>query len=210
MRAAFAKLVIWTKFEVLAVLNPGFHPSLIAAALQDMDDITVWLLDKRERIFAQQRLVDPPRIFVLRPATIPFNSIAQFASNFGAVTSVIPGTRAGSVVVTYNAPESSYLAAGCKVNIATFGNVMFTSGAGEKDKILNANAPPLSTATVDARIEAAKPYRGLTHAALMGLQDQQGKVDVFTNAEPANQGVEDIQEDPEPQPVAADPDLYNN
>ena len=87
---------------------------------------------------------------------------------------------------------------------------MFTSGAGEKDKILNANAPPLSTATVDARIEAAKPYRGLTHAALMGLRGQQDSVEIFINAEPANQGVEDIREDPEPRPVAADPDLYNN
>ena len=168
------------------------------------------MLDKRERVFAQQRLVDPPQIFILHPATIPFNSIAQFASNFGAVTSVIPDTRAGSADVTYNAPESCYLAAGCKVNIATFGNVMFTSGAGEKDKILNASAPPLSTATVDARIEAAKPYRGLTHAALMGIQDQHNNVELFINAEPANQEVEDIREDPEPRPVAADPDLYNN
>ena len=66
------------------------------------------------------------------------------------------------------------------------------------------------TTTVDARIEAARPYRGLTHAALMGLRDQQETVNVFTNAEPAGQGVEDIQEDPEPQPVGADPDLYNN
>ena len=126
------------------------------------------------------------------------------------MTSVIPYTRAGSAVVTYNSPESCYLAAGCKVNIATFGNVMFTSGVAEKDKMLNANAPPLSTATVDARIEAAKPYRGLTHAALMGLRDQRGTVDVFINAEPANPGVKDITEDPEPQPVGADPDLYNN
>ena len=99
VRAAFSKLVIWTKFEVLAVLNPGFHPSLIAAALQDMDDITVWSLDKRERIFAQQRLVDPPQIFILHPTTIPLNAIAKFASNFGDVTSVIPDTRAGSAVV---------------------------------------------------------------------------------------------------------------
>ena len=87
---------------------------------------------------------------------------------------------------------------------------MFTSGAGEKDKILNANAPPLSTVTVDARIEAAKPYRGLAHAALIGIQDQQNNVELFINAEPANQEVEDIREDPEPRPVAADPDLYNN
>ena len=202
--------MIWTKFEVLAVLNPGFHPSLIAAALQDMDDITVWSLDKRERVFAQQRLVDPPQIFILHPATIPFNSIAQFASNFGAVTSVIPDTRAGSAVVTYNAPESCYLAAGCKVNIANFGNVMFTSGAGEKEKILNASAPPLSTATVDANIEASKPYIGLTNAALMGIQNQQDNVDPFINVDTAKQEFEDIREAPGPQPVAADPDLYNN
>ena len=63
---------------------------------------------------------------------------------------------------------------------------------------------------MDARIEAAKPYRGLTHAALMCLKGQQDNVDIFINAEPANQGVEDIREDPEPRPVAADPDLYNN
>ena len=67
------------------------------------------------------------------PVHLTHEDIALYASRFGGVKAISPGKKVGQSIITYNSPESAYVACGSKIVIGQAGSILFTSGRSSRD-----------------------------------------------------------------------------
>ena len=166
--------VCWTRFDLLVILKEGVTPSSLAAALIAADNIELYNVVTKERVFPTQRVVAPPQLFVHCPVSVPHNVLCGYVSQFGGVTSLEPEAgHAGTSTITFVNPKSAHLAAGIRTFIRGCGELVFTTGDRDSDKLANDayQGKMKDLLNIETRIAAAKPLQMLTAISTLAMEE---------------------------------------
>ena len=169
IRNAVHDMVVLTRFEVYASLKTGVHPSSLAAALSDLDNITVWSVKNKERVFPSQSVVEAPQLYLMYPPGVPYPDLCAYASRFGTPSSTVQAVgKSCCLLITYLHKESVALAAGSRINIGV-GDSLFTTGSPNLDRDSLARLPLRLSMSLKDRVAEAKQYVSAADVALAGL-----------------------------------------
>ena len=169
--------VIWSKYDVYVHLDVSADPTTIAKELFEHDCITLTKLQGSHKVFGDSLEVTPPRVMLTHPVHLTHEDIALYALRFGGIKAISPGKKGGQSIVTYNSPESAYVACGSKIVIGQAGSILFTSGRSSRDDHYNNLVPQGVCSSLDARVEYCKSFAMLTSASLEALNKEQNLLD---------------------------------
>lgn len=164
---AFASLVLWSKYDVLGTLHDGVDAKSLAGDVWDHDRLTVTDLRSNQRLFGESNTVRAPRLLMKHHVVVPQSALALYASQFGAVSALLPGQRTGITIIVFEHAESAYVAAGTKVSVEGVGSIRFTTGDRKRDLQYAETLPPGTTDSLEARCKYGGQFQHLTAVSLM-------------------------------------------
>ena len=107
----FQQVVLWNKFDVLAIVDENCSYSKLAGGSWDLDHIVITEVATNKRIFLTKSVVSPPSTFLHHGVVISSDEGLNVARQFGAVKSSST-VKSGKTSITYEHMASAHLAAG--------------------------------------------------------------------------------------------------
>ena len=119
------QVVLWNKFDVLAIVDENCNYSQLAGVLWDLDHVVITEVATNKRIFPTKSVVSPPSTFLHHGVVIPSDQVLNVARQFGAVKSSST-VKNGKMLITYEHMASAHLAAGVREFLPGKGLIRFS------------------------------------------------------------------------------------
>ena len=107
------QVVLWNKFDVVAIVDENYIYSQLAGVLCDLDHVVITEVATNKRIFPTKCVVSPPSMFWHHEVVIPSDQALNVARQFGAVKSSST-VKNGKMLITYEHMASAHFAAGVR------------------------------------------------------------------------------------------------
>ena len=168
--ASFQELLLFSRWDVVAVMEAGVSRSHVAQSLEQLDHILVQDASQFLRVSPTDRSgrVEPPQILIQFPPSLLLEFVAGELAKIFSLRTVLPSSEAGRALVCAEEPRCASLLYGCSIPCAGHGFIVLTSGSPGQDAEWEARLGLPQNAVLSVRQEAIRSLDGQAPARLSG------------------------------------------